>query len=113
MPVFVAVAPDVPRKLKASDISPDSVTLAWKAPKTNGGAPVVGYIIEAKQADGTFKKIAQVDEDCTSYIAAGLEAETEYNFAVRAVSASDEASEAVMLEKAVSTKAKVETTAGM
>ena len=105
-------APDVPRKLKASDITPDSVTLSWKAPKTNGGSPVAAYVIEAKTADGSFEKVAEISKDLTSYTAASLTEETEYNFAVKAVSASGLASEAVTLEKAISTKAKVETTAG-
>ena len=109
---MVLAAPDAPRKLKASDITSDSVTLSWKAPKTNGAAPVAAYVIEAKKADGSFEKIAQVDKDSTSFIATGLSAETEYTFAIKAISASDEASEAVELEKAVSTKAKVESKAG-
>ncbi|CAH1802732.1 unnamed protein product [Owenia fusiformis] len=45
--------PGPPRDLTANDINKNSATLTWKAPSSDGGAKIKGYIIEKRQAFST------------------------------------------------------------
>ena len=44
--VVVLDRPEPPQEPKASDVGSDSLTLSWKPPKSDGGAPVTGYSVE-------------------------------------------------------------------
>ena len=46
-------APSAPRSLNATDLTPTSVTLNWSAPLSNGGSPIVGYMVETKDKFST------------------------------------------------------------
>lgn len=39
--------------MKATDLTPISVTLNWSAPLSNGGSPIVGYTVEMKDKFST------------------------------------------------------------
>lgn len=41
----VPTAPGAPRGV---DTSEDSITIAWTKPRSDGGAPITGYVIEKK-----------------------------------------------------------------
>ena len=51
MLTFSAV-PDPPINVQATEVTDCSVTLAWQPPKSDGGSPITGYIIERKQPTG-------------------------------------------------------------
>ncbi len=50
---FLAV-PGAPTSVKVKDVEKRSVSLKWSAPSSDGGSPVVGYIIEYKPS-GAFR----------------------------------------------------------
>uniref|UniRef100_A0A1I7S352 non-specific serine/threonine protein kinase n=1 Tax=Bursaphelenchus xylophilus TaxID=6326 RepID=A0A1I7S352_BURXY len=53
--------PGKPRAMEATDISADSLTLQWKPPEDDGGAPVESYIVERRdKSDKEWNVVGQV-----------------------------------------------------
>nr|XP_006823012.1 PREDICTED: titin-like [Saccoglossus kowalevskii] len=77
--------PDAPRKPQLPAVSANKMNLTWNTPLDDGGAPVIGYIIERREkfdTRWTRINISVVPE--TSYTADGLKEGTEYEFRVAA-----------------------------
>lgn len=52
----------VPDNLRLVDVSYDTVTVEWSAPKNDGGSKIMGYIIEKKEIGRrTFHHVVQVN----------------------------------------------------
>lgn len=79
---------DEPGKCDAPEITDwDShrVNLAWEPPKSDGGAPITGYIVEKKSKHGRdWQECAKVGPECEAEILNLKEGE-EYQFRIRAV----------------------------
>lgn len=43
--------PSYPEKFHYTERTKDSITLAWKPPRNDGGSPVIGYFVEKKRQD--------------------------------------------------------------
>jgi titin len=72
--------------LVTSDIKEDSVTLTWKPPKSDGGLPLTGYVVEKRDVrKTTWSKVADVDANTLSCVATKLLEGTPYLFRVMAV----------------------------
>lgn len=72
--------------LVASDITADSATLTWKPPKSDGGSPLTGYVIEKRDVrKTTWTKVASVDAKTLTCVATKLLEGTPYLFRVMAV----------------------------
>ena len=70
----------------ASDIKADSLTLTWKPPKSDGGSPLTGYVVEKRDVrKTTWTKVASVDANTLSCSATKLLEGTPYLFRVMAV----------------------------
>ena len=78
--------PDSPQgPLQVKDIEKTSVTLAWKAPKSDGGSPLTGYIIEKKEATRpTWTRVETISPDETKFIVKNLLEGSDYQFRVTA-----------------------------
>ena len=77
-------APDRPAAPEVDDITPDTATLSWKAPK-DGGSPITNYEVEMKaKTDVKWKKVKRPDGDDTSMVIDGLTEGMEYEFRVAA-----------------------------
>lgn len=50
--------PSAPRSLHLTDVSPTEVTVAWTAPSSNGGLPILGYRVEVAD-NAAFAPIAE------------------------------------------------------
>ncbi len=72
--------PSAPSSLKASAVSSSEIELTWEDNSDNE----TGFIIERKKSGGSYIRIAEVDEDVTSYTNSGLSVNTKYYFRVRA-----------------------------
>ena len=86
---------DAPAKpegpVELSNITKDSVTLAWQPPSKDGGTPLTGYIIEQRDKRRTqWTKAGSVDKDTTTFVASKLLEDNEYVFRVTAVNAEGE-----------------------
>ncbi|CAJ0936412.1 unnamed protein product, partial [Mesorhabditis belari] len=58
--VTVLDAPGKPTgPITASEISGEEMTLHWRPPKEDGGAPVTNYVVEARTKNGEWKRIGQ------------------------------------------------------
>ena len=66
-----------------SDITTDSATLSWDAPKSDGGSPVSHYIIEERQdSTGEFTQALIADGSTCSVTIDGLTPGSDYEFRV-------------------------------
>ena len=79
--------PDVPGNLRQTDVTSDSITVAWDAP-VSGGSPILGYTLLRKAGEGDYVPILGTSSDDlytgTSYIDRGLEPNTVYQYRVHA-----------------------------
>lgn len=85
---FVAKNPfDVPGRPDApsiKELTADSATVAYKAPASDGGSPITGYIVEMKSKLDSKWKVAGKDIKETEFVVDGLKEGTEYEFRVTA-----------------------------
>ena len=65
-------------------VSAHALTLEWRPPLDNGGAPLLGYIIEMSDSAGMWSRVGYTStRDCT-YTVAGLREGEAYFFRVSA-----------------------------
>jgi len=77
--------PTAPRELRAADRNKDSITLAWKSPESDGGSPVLSYVVERREGTrATWSKIGDASSESLRYRATRLTEGTEYQFRVAA-----------------------------
>lgn len=48
---YVLGPPSYPEKFHYTERTKNSITLAWKPPRNDGGSPVIGYFVEKKRQD--------------------------------------------------------------
>jgi len=80
---------DVPGKPGTPDVkemTADSATLEWKAPDSDGGAPITNYVVEMRQAGETKWKVVNKDEKVvdTTFTVKGITWTKEHEFRVTA-----------------------------
>ena len=77
---------ECPGKPQAKDWDRHHVDLKWTAPKSDGGTPITGYIIEKKDQNGTkWTKAADVSGNKCETRVTGLTENVTYQFRARAV----------------------------
>lgn len=75
-----------PSEPKVDEVGKNHVTLSWSAPKSDGGARIIGYNIEARQGlTGPWVKLNDYPVSETSYTAANLAMNQSYEFRTMAV----------------------------
>ena len=82
----VAGPPAVPTgPIKCTQITRDSVTIQWKAPKEDGGSRVTGYIVEKKEGlRHTYVHVSKTLSEETTLTVLGLNEGKDYYFRVYA-----------------------------
>ena len=85
-----ADSPDAPQNLEIVKFDRYSVNLAWKAPKSDGGAPIKSYLVEKRlkrggEGGGAWQKATPFPIEETRAIVSNLETGFEYEFRVTAV----------------------------
>ncbi|RZF42380.1 hypothetical protein LSTR_LSTR004188 [Laodelphax striatellus] len=82
-PYDVASKPGTP---EFTDWDVDKVELKWTPPKSNGGAPITGYVIEKKEKfSASWDEVLTTDTPATTAVVPGLKEGSQYQFRVRAV----------------------------
>lgn len=80
---FVPEAPDQP---KPERVTKDSITISWKAPPSDGGARIRGYIVQKKaKSGGDWEEVNDYPHPSTTMTVPGLKEGDEYTFRVMAV----------------------------
>jgi len=75
--------PSIPR---VTDSHKESVSLAWTRPVEDGGADVIGYVLEMQEAGAEeWTKVHEKNLRVTEHIVTGLSAGKKYYFRVAAV----------------------------
>ena len=81
-----AAEPDSPRNAKASDITRNSVRISWTEPMSDGGSPLVGYVVEARTAyNPRWMKVTRTPIKGTEFVYKDPLEGDEYEFRVVAV----------------------------
>ena len=81
----IADKPTAPVDLKVVERHKDFISLAWKAPKSDGGALITGYIVERREgARTTWSKVGETSCETLKYRATRLTEGSEYTFRVAA-----------------------------
>ena len=77
--------PDAPGKPEVKDINATQMSVFWTSPKSDGGSPITGYIVEQKDAESTrWSRVTKELIMDTTYEATNLKADMEYQFRVMA-----------------------------
>uniref|UniRef100_A0A3B3Q8E3 Titin n=1 Tax=Paramormyrops kingsleyae TaxID=1676925 RepID=A0A3B3Q8E3_9TELE len=66
----------------AQDITETAVTIQWEAPLSDGGSPIIGYIIERREMTGKWIRLNKTPVLDTRYRASGLFEGNTYEFRV-------------------------------
>lgn len=83
VPSGTPVPPSIPR---ITDTHADSISLAWSRPVEDGGADVIGYILEMKEVGAEeWKKAHEKTLRTTEYVVTGLSAGKKYCFRVAGI----------------------------
>lgn len=84
-PSSPAELPGPPQLLEVTDIDKESVTLSWKKPAKEGGAPILSYIVEKRDGKAaTWTRVADTGFATHVFSVDGLIEGYEYFFQVRA-----------------------------
>jgi len=80
--------PTAPLDLRVVDRHKDFVSMTWKAPKSDGGALITGYVIERREGTRTtWTRVGETSSETWKYKATRLTEGTEYTFRVAAENA--------------------------
>lgn len=74
--------PSAPGQPVAQDITETAVTIQWEAPLSDGGSPIIGYIIERREMTGKWIRLNKTPVLDTRYRASGLFEGNTYEFRV-------------------------------
>ncbi len=97
--------PSAPASLKVSETQPESITLRWKAPLSDGGSSVKHYMIEMRTSEESqYSEVTRVDGLTFSYKVTGLTKGNDYFFRVKAENPAGLSPEGAELDKPVKTK---------
>ena len=93
--------PTPPKNLTVKEVKDDYVDLVWELPESDGGSPIVKYVVERKEAKKpAFISAGTTAPDQLQCKVAKLTEDTEYVFRVAAVNESGQ-SDWVTLDKPV------------
>ena len=78
--------PEAPSKPEVTAVDRTKITISWSPPKSDGGSPITGYIIEKKETSSTrwTKAVRDSVSDTTLTVKELIEGK-EYEFRVAAV----------------------------
>jgi hypothetical protein len=77
-------APGAPRDLSSSS---DSITVQWLRPRSDGGSPIIGYVLEKSTETGGWSKACHSTISDLTYRVVSLEENNSYKFRAAAVNA--------------------------
>ena len=104
---FTAAPPGSPEDLQYLNLDQKSVTLQWRKPKNDGGAPITAYIIEKREGKGgSWRKIDDTDSATQFCVIEELLEGFEYYFRVCAKNSGGLGEPAEMKTPVVPTKQK-------
>ena len=84
--LYRAAEADSPRNTKLSDVTRNSVKISWAEPMSDGGSPIIGYVIEARTAyNPRWMKITRTPIKGTEFVYTDPLEGDEYEFRVVAV----------------------------
>ncbi|XP_033116214.1 twitchin-like [Anneissia japonica] len=78
---------DKPGKPEVEDVDKGYVKLAWKAPASDGGSKITGYIVESRKNDSDWSQCNIYPVKECSFSVGSLDENAEYEFRVRAKNA--------------------------
>lgn len=101
---YISEIPSTPKHLKVTSVTHDTVTLSWKAGKSDKATPVTEFVIETSEEGGEFTKVLTVGEDVTTATIADLVEGRKYDFRVVSQNAAGASKSAAELKSSVTPK---------
>ena len=96
--------PDAPSKLEAVEVTANSITLEWREPRSDGGAPIRTYIVQRKQGySGRFIRVSRAAIRDTYFRDNNVYEDADYEYRV---AAENEAGEGAYSEETGPVRAK-------
>ena len=78
--------PDAPTNLRVKEYWTDFITVTWDAPRSDGGSPLTGYLIERRESSRpTWVKAGQAGPEGLTFKAINLIEGADYIFRVFAI----------------------------
>ena len=77
--------PSKPRDVELTDWDKDHADIKWKPPASDGGSPIIGYLIEKRDKWGNWDKALEVPADCLNATVPDLIEGEQYEFRVTAI----------------------------
>lgn len=82
--------PGIPHSVETNT---DSITLSWTKPRSDGGSPITGYVLEKRKiGDDKWTRATNVTIPGLTYRVTGLQENCEYEFRVAACNAAGQGS---------------------
>lgn len=79
----IVAVPSAPEGVSTEVNGKDTMNVSWRKPNSDGGSPIIDYIIEKQEATkSTWDRIASVTAGVTSYTANYLLPDKQYRFRV-------------------------------
>lgn len=86
--LLVKGPPTSPERLTYTERTKSTITLDWKEPRSDGGSPIQGYIIEKRRHDKPdFERVNKRLCPTTSFLVENIDEHQMYEFRVKAVNA--------------------------
>lgn len=79
--------PAQPEELVVTEVTSEHATLAWQQPHSDGGAPVLSYVIKLRRGENSeFERVSEIDAAAgpCSHVVRKLDEQTPYWFSVTA-----------------------------
>ena len=108
--MFLSTFPDppsAPQNLCITDINKNLFSLSWDKPKSDGGSPVTGYVVELRTPPSVdYKPVGKVEADTMTYTVEGLKEDCRYYVRVGAENPAGVSESYAEMRQAVVTKLK-------
>ena len=106
--IFKTVAAGPPGTPSIDKVTPNSVSLSWEKPLSDGGGKIQGYIVEVKPKDGDWSEATPVPVKENNCTIPNLKEGEEYQFRVKAVNEAGPGAPSVATQPVVAERPKGE-----
>lgn len=98
--------PSAPGNFRATEVTFDTINLAWDKPQSDGGTVLTGYVLEIQEEGGDFAFFENLDSIKTKYLVKRLKEDRTYNFRIYAENKAGKSQPSTLAADGIRTKKK-------